>query len=213
MAVVVQPGVEHGDHTIVDYDRKKASGLKAVLKKYPGLVFEGHATDYQKPTGLRAMVEDGIAVLKVGPVLTFAVRETVFALCHIEQELLGGNASFPLSRFVEALDEVMRKNPAHWQTHYTGDDRERAFARKYSFFDRARYYWMEPEVQRALQLLLQNLRSVDIPLSILSQYLPVQYARVREGQLHKNPDAFILDRVKDVLKQYAYATGYRKDWK
>jgi D-tagatose-1,6-bisphosphate aldolase subunit GatZ/KbaZ len=60
---------------------------------------------------------------------------------------------------------------------------------------------------------LQNLRKVDIPLSILSQYLPVQFERVREGRLHKNPDAFIHDRVMDVLKQYAYATGYRKDWR
>lgn len=212
IAVVVQPGVEHGDHTIVDYDRRKAAGLKAALKRYPNLVFEGHATDYQKPKSLKAMVEDGIAVLKVGPSLTFTVRETVFALSRIEQELLEGDSSYTLSRFIETLDEVMLRKPEHWLKHYTGDERKRAFARKYSFFDRARYYWLEPEVKRSLQLLLQNLRSVNIPLSILSQYMPVQFERVREGRLHKDPDVFIHDRVMDVLKKYAYASGYRKDW-
>jgi D-tagatose-1,6-bisphosphate aldolase subunit GatZ/KbaZ len=212
IAVVVQPGVEHGDHTIVDYDRRKAAGLKAALKRHPNLVFEGHATDYQKPKSLKAMVEDGIAVLKVGPSLTFTVRETVFALSRIEQELLEGDSSYTLSRFIETLDEVMLRKPEHWLKHYTGDERKRAFARKYSFFDRARYYWLEPEVKRSLQLLLQNLRSVNIPLSILSQYMPVQFERVREGRLHKDPDVFIHDRVMDVLKKYAYASGYRKDW-
>lgn len=212
IAVVVQPGVEHGDHTIVDYDRRKAAGLKAALKRHPNLVFEGHATDYQKPKSLKAMVEDGIAVLKVGPSLTFTVRETVFALSRIEQELLKGDSSYTLSRFIETLDEVMLRKPEHWLKHYTGDERKRAFARKYSFFDRARYYWLEPEVKRSLQLLLQNLRSVNIPLSILSQYMPVQFERVREGRLHKDPDVFIHDRVMDVLKKYAYASGYRKDW-
>jgi D-tagatose-1,6-bisphosphate aldolase subunit GatZ/KbaZ len=210
IAVVVQPGVEHGDHTIVDYDRGKAARLTAAGKKHPGLVFEGHATDYQKQEGLKAMVEDGIAVLKVGPSLTFAVRETAFALSRIEQELLEGDPSFTLSRFIQTLDRAMLRNPGHWWKHYTGDERELAFARKYSFFDRARYYWVDREVERSLQLLLGNLRSVSIPLSILSQYLPVQFERVREGALEKEPEAFIRDRVMDVLKKYACAAGFRK---
>ena len=35
------------------------------------------------------MVEDGIAILKVGPALTFALREGLFALEQIERELYG----------------------------------------------------------------------------------------------------------------------------
>jgi D-tagatose-1,6-bisphosphate aldolase subunit GatZ/KbaZ len=212
IAAVVQPGVEHGDHTIVDYDRRKSAKLTAALKKYPNLVFEGHATDYQKPEGLKAMVEDGIAVLKVGPSLTFTVRETVFALSRIEQELLGGDSLYTLSHFIENLEKAMLRKPAHWKKHYSGDERELQFARKYSFFDRSRYYWVEPEVEQSLKLLMKNLRSVNIPLSILSQYLPVQFERVREGRLQKDPEVFICDRVMDVLKKYAYASGYREDW-
>ena len=51
-----------------------------------GLVFEGHSTDYQPAYCLREMVEDGVCVLKVGPALTFALREALLALDMIETE-------------------------------------------------------------------------------------------------------------------------------
>jgi D-tagatose-1,6-bisphosphate aldolase subunit GatZ/KbaZ len=207
-AVVVQPGVEHGDHTIIDYDRDKAKRLTSALGNHPDLVFEGHATDYQKRSGLRHMVEDGIAVLKVGPSLTFAVREAVFALSWIEEELLRGDPAFTLSEFVPTLERAMLRNPEHWQKHYPGGEREAAFARKYSFFDRARYYWVDPEVEGSLQLLLNNLGSVDIPLSILSQYFPRQLERIRRGAVEKKPVALIRDRVMNVLENYSFASGF-----
>lgn len=77
IAIVVQPGVEFGDDSIHEYDRNAAEELCKELKNYPSLVFEGHSTDYQTPEALKEMVEDGIAVLKVGPALTFALREAL----------------------------------------------------------------------------------------------------------------------------------------
>jgi D-tagatose-1,6-bisphosphate aldolase subunit GatZ/KbaZ len=207
MAVVVQPGVEHGDHTIVEYDRKKAQGLKAALRDYPDLVFEGHATDYQKARGLKEMVEDGIAILKVGPALTFAAREAIFLLSYMEDEIFSGKREIRLSRFREILDESMMENPLHWQKHYIGDELEVAFARKFSFFDRARYYWVDKKVQSSLALLMTNLRSVEIPLSLISQFFPEQYRKVRNGELDRDPENFIRDRIREVLKTYAYAVG------
>ena len=90
VGVVVQPGVEFSDEGVTPYNREKARELCAGLKKRPGLVFEGHSTDYQTRECLRLMVEDGIAILKVGPALTYALRQALFALNDIENELLSG---------------------------------------------------------------------------------------------------------------------------
>ena len=46
---------------------------------------------------LRALVEDHFAILKVGPELTFAFREAVFALEAIERELSSGGRPTGLS--------------------------------------------------------------------------------------------------------------------
>ena len=59
---------------MIEYDREAAKALTASLAAHGGMVFEGHSTDYQPRKCLRQMVEDGIAILKVGPALTFALR-------------------------------------------------------------------------------------------------------------------------------------------
>jgi len=206
IAVVVQPGVEHGDHTIVEYNRDKAKELTFAIKRYQNIVFEGHTTDFQTKRALREMVEDGIAILKVGPSLTYAVREAVFMLNYIEEELLKNNKDVTLSHFIEIFDEAMRNNPKYWNKYYTGDEETIRFKRKYSFFDRARYYWVDGKVKDALNTLIKNLRSVDLPFSIISQFLPRQYKKIREGTLDKDPESLIRGRVMDVLKNYSYAS-------
>ena len=71
MALVVQPGVEFADESVVEYSRPKARELVACLKEYPDLALEGHSTDYQPRSCLRELVEDGVAILKVGPASFF----------------------------------------------------------------------------------------------------------------------------------------------
>ena len=44
-----------------------------------------------------------------------------------------------------------------------------------------------------------------IPLTLLSQYLPIQYAAVRAGRLANDPRAFCSNGVAHVLRQYARA--------
>ena len=88
VGVVVQPGVEFGSDEVSVYNRNNAKKLCQVLKKYPDIVFEGHSTDYQPSKKLQEMVEDGIAIIKVGPALTNALREGLFALSHIEENLI-----------------------------------------------------------------------------------------------------------------------------
>ena len=207
IAVVVQPGVEHGDHTIIEYDRRKAEALTNSLKKHRGIVFEGHATDYQTREGLRAMVEDGIAFLKVGPSLTFSAREALFLLNYIEDELFSCNEMKKRSHFIRTLEQAMLKNPVHWKKHYTGSEWELSFARKYSLFDRSRYYLGDEDVIASMRTLIENLRSVNLPLPLMSQFFPVQYAKIRRKKLDKDPESLIRDRIREVLADYSFAVG------
>jgi len=209
IAVVVQPGAEHGDHTVVEYDREKAKNLSSSLMEYPHLVFEGHATDYQTARGLKEMVEDGIAILKVGPSLTFNLRESVFLLNYIEEELFRGNPKKTLSMFIDTLEQAMLENPQHWKKHYQGNEVELQFARRYSLFDRARYYWVDEKVKSSLKVLINNLSSVDLPISLISQFFPEQYKKVRLGSLKKDPEIFIRDRIMEILKAYSSAVRNR----
>ena len=204
IGLVVQPGVEFGDGDVFLYDSAKAACLTACLNELP-LVFEGHSTDYQTPSTLRAMVRDGIAILKVGPALTFALREALFALEGVEKEILRGTGK-QLSDFRAVLEYAMLESPGNWAKHYHGDGNATRFARAYSFSDRARYYLPAPAVNTAVARLVENLSAAPLPLSPLSQYLPMQYPRVRAGTLENNPVALLLDRVGDCIDEYYYAT-------
>jgi D-tagatose-1,6-bisphosphate aldolase subunit GatZ/KbaZ len=206
IAVVVQPGVEFGNETIHEYNREAAKDLTQALKKYPNLVFEGHSTDYQTPTALKHMVADGIAILKVGPALTFALREGLFALNHIENELFRHTPEINLSNFIKVLDAAMVKKPENWQKHYHGSARSIRLARKYSFSDRCRYYLPVQEIREALGLLMNNLRSISIPLTLISQYLPIQYTKIRNGLLNNDPESLVKDRVVNCIDKYLYGT-------
>ena len=205
--VVVQPGVEFGDEEVIEYDADKAAALTAALSGYNGLVFEGHSTDYQTKYKLREMVRDGIAILKVGPALTFALREALFALAGMEAALLPQYPQLTPSRYIETLDAVMTENDGNWRRYYHGSEERRAFKRKYSFSDRCRYYLPEPRVQAAEARLLANLSETGIPLSLLSQFMPIQYTRVREGTLACRPEALLRDRIENCIDEYLFAVG------
>ena len=211
VAVVVQPGAEFGDDTIVDYEPRRAADLSALVATLPALVYEAHSTDYQRPAALGALVRDHFAILKVGPALTFAFREALFALELIEREALatglGTAGGGEPSRLRETLDATMREDPAHWRAYYRGGEDELAFARAFGFSDRCRYYWPRPDVRDALERLLGNLSRRSTPLALLSQYLPAQYAAVRAGNLEPSPEALIRHRIGAVLETYWAACG------
>ncbi|MDQ0808992.1 D-tagatose-1,6-bisphosphate aldolase subunit GatZ/KbaZ [Streptomyces sp. B3I7] len=199
MALVVQPGVEFDHLKVVDYDRERTGELRAVLDSEPGMVFEAHSTDYQTPEALSALVEDHWAVLKVGPGLTFALREALYALAGIEEELLAPERR---SGLPEVVERRMRAEPSWWEGYYEGDDEERRLARRYSYSDRVRYYWPDPAIEAAVTALFDNLSATGIPLPLLSARLPEQYRRVRAGLLEASPRALAVDRVRDVLRDY-----------
>jgi len=204
IAVVVQPGVEFGENHILSYYSTHAKHLSEYIHQNRKLVFEAHSTDYQTTEALKGLVEDHFAILKVGPELTFAYREAVFALEMIERELLSPDLT---SNLRAVIDEVMLENPVHWHAYYRGTEREMALARMFSYSDRIRYYWSEPKVKKALSRLMKNLGAVQLPEPLLSQYLPEQYRKICQGTLSNNPMAVTEDKIQQILEKYATACG------
>jgi D-tagatose-1,6-bisphosphate aldolase subunit GatZ/KbaZ len=204
IALVVQPGVEFHQDGVVEYDSRKAQRLSACLAAEPQFVFEAHSTDYQTPESLAALVRDHFAILKVGPALTFALREAVWALDQIEREWLGEERS---SRVRETLLAAMRSDPTHWRKYYRGSGRTLELQLEYSLSDRIRYSWPEASVTRALARLEASFDAGPPPLPLLRQYLPSGYGAVRRGELRPSAQNLIVRHVREVLNDYSHACG------
>jgi D-tagatose-1,6-bisphosphate aldolase subunit GatZ/KbaZ len=200
LALVVQPGVEFDHHKVIDYQPAEAHELSRRIEREAGLVYEAHSTDYQTPGALAALVRDHFAILKVGPAVTFALREALWALVDIEREI----AAAPGESLKEIVLGAMQREPRYWQPYYT-DQSSRRLDLQFSLSDRIRYYWSVPEVREASDALIANLRKRPIPLTVLSQYLPVQYAAIREGALANDPRELLIDGVGRVLRDYGNA--------
>jgi D-tagatose-1,6-bisphosphate aldolase subunit GatZ/KbaZ len=205
VAVVAQPGVDFDDRHVLDYDSAKAAALGASILRVPRLVFEAHSTDYQTEHALAALVRDHFAVLKVGPALTFALREALFALSFIEDALIGDVAL--RSRLRDVVDAAMRAQPEHWAPYYRGDEAEQRLARQFGYSDRIRYYWLQPAVAAAVEQLFDNLARQPVPETLVAQWLPDVYAACRAGVLAKAPRAWVRHRIRDVIAHYARACG------
>ena len=203
IALVVQPGVEFGHDFILDYDPDAAQALSRFVEG-KNLVYEAHSTDYQTLNALQGLVRDHFAILKVGPALTFAYREAVFALAMMEEILLPEHQR---SNLIGTLDQVMVSNPMHWQKYYQGDSAQQQFARLYSLSDRCRYYWSDPILQEALQRLLENLQYHTLPLSLISQFMPNQYEQIRQRRISNSAEELIKDKIVEVLEIYRLATS------
>ena len=202
-AFVVQPGVEFGDDFVHFYNSKKTKALSNALKAIPGFVFEGHSSDYQRSEDLKNMVTDGVAILKVGPGMTFALRETLFLLEAVEEVLI------PLasrSNFKKTLLEEMSKNKIYWEKYYLGTPKEIEYKKLYSYSDRCRYYLPAENVKKAMEKLIANIP--ELPPALLSQFFPLQYRRYMAGKLSNDPLSIIYDRIGEICNDYALACGY-----
>ena len=196
IGLVVQPGVEFDHHQVIDYIPANAVALSRGIEPVDGMVFEAHSTDYQTAGALEALVQDHFAILKVGPGLTFAMREAFWALSDIASELhaLSGPA------VKETLLAQMKRNPRYRQAYYTNPEQQE-FDLQFSLIDRTRYYWSAPVVEQACSRLLESLSS-GIPLTLICLYMPVQYSAIRAGRLKSDPRELVLDAIEHVLRQY-----------
>lgn len=202
IGTVVQPGVEFDHHKVIDYDRAKAVQLSAALDAQPHIVFEAHSTDYQTPKALKQLVEDHFAILKVGPGVTFALREAFWALDAIEREWIGEDKA---SRFRHIAIERMKADPRNWAKYYHATGADLQFDLQYSLSDRIRYYWPDAQITAAQETMFDNLTDNPPPLALISQYLPEAYAAIRNAGLTPTPANLVIAHIGATLEAYRAA--------
>ena len=204
IGVVVQPGVEFASTEVIPYEPEKARRLAGALADLPGFVFEAHSTDYQPAASLDSLVRDGFAILKVGPWLTFAMREALYGLDCIARVLDPTPVEDGLPAAMEAL---MLREPGNWLKYYQGSSDELRLQRHFSFRDRIRYYWPHAEAQAAVDRLSTKLGNRSIPEPLVSQYLGGLYPEVVNGSLSAQPRDLVLGAVLQVLQRYDHASS------
>lgn len=199
IATVVQPGVEFDHDKVVDYVPERARALSAAIEPVDHIVYEAHSTDYQTAAALAALVRDHFAILKVGPGVTFALREALWALDAIERETLSADQRANLRA---VTIERMRAEPANWQKYYHDSGANLDFQLNYSFSDRIRYYWPDPAIAAAQNELFANLRAHVPPLPLVSQYLPLAFAAHRVGRASLDPVDLVIAHIDATLDAY-----------
>jgi len=204
VAMVVQPGLDFGNESVVPFRPAQARALCEAVLQFPAAIFEAHSTDYQQPAAYRSLVEGHFAILKVGPAATFALREALYALEAVEAELI---APEDRSGLRAALEAAMLADPGNWASHYHGDQAQQHYLRHFSYSDRSRYYWTVPAVDAAVKRLFANLSQRLIPLPLISQYLPQLRNRVEAEGLAPTPRALGIANVQRALSAYADACG------
>ncbi|RWE38141.1 D-tagatose-bisphosphate aldolase, class II, non-catalytic subunit [Mesorhizobium sp.] len=204
LGVVVQPGVEFGNADIIAYAPEKAIELVVVLERMPQFVFEAHSTDYQPAEALGMLVRDGFAILKVGPWLTFALREALYGLSLIADQMVPDPSRENLQA---AMERVMLASPENWRNYYSGTSNEQRLQRHFSFSDRIRYYWLTPEAQRAMRAVLAALGDTEIPRPLISQFIGHLDVDVGAGRIRPTAHGLLLGSVTRVLDIYRNATN------
>ncbi|TAA44064.1 D-tagatose-bisphosphate aldolase, class II, non-catalytic subunit [Pseudoxanthomonas winnipegensis] len=202
VASVVQPGVEFDHHSVVDYGPDKAVALSRSITTVPNMVFEAHSTDYQTRDALAALVRDHFAILKVGPGLTFALREALWALDAIEREWIEPARQ---ARLREVVLQRLHAEPGHWRRYYHGQGHALDIDLQYSLSDRIRYYWPDARIEQARLQLFDNLRRDPPPISLVSQFLPHALHALRTGTATLDPQSLAMAHVSAVLDEYHHA--------
>lgn len=205
IGLVVQPGVEFGHANVIHFKASDAQELSAWLKPNPNIVFEAHSTDYQTTQALSELVVGGFAILKVGPGLTFALREAYYGLDQIAGILCEG---YDAGSLPAKMEQIMLNRPEYWQDYYDGTAAEKYVQRHYSYSDRIRYYWTDVAALQAVDELFATLDGVEIAETLVSQYLPRQYAQVAlTGEVVSAKDLAVA-AIRTALKAYSEACGF-----
>ncbi len=202
VALVVQPGVEFNHTDVHVYDPPKAADLSKTVLDFPRIVYEAHSTDYQPSDSYLRLINDHFAILKVGPQLTFALREALFALAAIEDELVEEHQR---SDLIAVCEHVMQFEPAHWRKHYGEGGLQSRILRRFSYSDRIRYYWPHPHVSAAVGTMFRNLSETPIPLPLLSQYLPTAIGADNDNQGSNVSRELVIRHIMRVCATYAGA--------
>lgn len=205
VGLVVQPGVEFGPSEI-DHLPTDATGvdLRSILQDYPGICFEAHSTDYQHPNAYPRLAQMGFAFQKVGPALTFAYRQTMYALDFLIDALDGSARTTPVLR--DVLEAEMLRAPGYWQGHYSGGPDTLKTLRHFSYSDRIRYYWPTNTSQAAVAAIHERLSKQALPDPMVEQFFsPNLLERAAQlEQTHPKSQALVLAGIQQALKPYFF---------
>lgn len=199
VSVVTQPGVDFGHSSVYPFVKDKARSLSQAILLEDSLTFEAHSTDYQSTEALTDLVKNHFFFLKVGPELTFRFREAVFALIEIEARI---KPEAP-SGLKEVIARRMDENDGYWRNYYQGTASETALLRIFSYSDRIRYYWSDPDVSEALNRLIQNLKSARISETVASQF----FSGLEFEDIPTDPEPLIARHVQRCVQRYFEAAG------
>ncbi|MEP3297336.1 MAG: class II D-tagatose-bisphosphate aldolase, non-catalytic subunit [Pseudoruegeria sp.] len=150
--LVVQPGVEFAPMAVHHLPMARDPELLSALKDWPGVCLEAHSTDYQAPEVFPRLAELGFAFQKVGPALTFAYRQALYAL-DCARGLTGGASS----GLRDTMEGLMSSQPNLWQNHYEGSADDLYLQRHFGLADRIRYYWPQKAALQAVDALRSDL--------------------------------------------------------
>ena len=205
IGIVVQPGLEFGPTEIDHFDLGQPDQLSPVLADAPGIAFEAHSTDYQRPAVFPALARRHFAVLKVGPALTFAYRKAVYALDKVAGWLAPPSRREPIS---EVLERLMVEDDRHWRSHYQGSAAELRILRHFGWADRIRYYWAHTEAKARVAALEAAIDASDVVAPLLDQFFDAatfERAEALRGQGHLRSKALIYAAIQSALTPYFFA--------
>jgi D-tagatose-1,6-bisphosphate aldolase subunit GatZ/KbaZ len=200
--LVVQPGVEFTPMHVHHLPLARDPGLAQATAHHPGVCLEAHSTDYQHPAAFPRMAELGFAFQKVGPALTFAWRQAVYALDQM-RALAGWGA--PLVQ--PAMESLMLSDPGHWHAHYHGTPADQHLMRHFALADRIRYYWPRPQATAAVTALLDDLAPRRLPDPLLWQVFAPQVLDRAETLPGPRPQALIAAQVQQALAPYFFGAS------
>jgi len=202
IAIVVQPRVESAQMSVVLYDPARATALVAARSDLGGLVYEAHSTDYQTGKALNALVDDGFAILKVGPSLSYALREALYGMEMAAAEVDGGPRALR-----DTMERLMVGDPGVWTDHIHGDPASQRSQRHYGLADRIRYFWPHPDAAAAVAALHNRFRTAAPHIGLLSQYIggPLVKEALEAGDDLRDPDVLAKRAIRRALRPWMEA--------
>lgn len=145
--LVVQPGVEFSPTGVHNLPMDRDPHLLDALQDHPNVCLEAHSTDYQDSAVYPRLANLGFAFQKVGPALTFAYRQALYALDQLRSDS---------RELMNAMETLMLDDPSRWQGHYSGDAEALMDQRHFGLADRIRYYWPQKRAAVAVRELLES---------------------------------------------------------
>lgn len=199
--LVVQPGVEFSPTHIHHLPMHRDPMVLSALQNDPHICLEAHSTDYQHPAAYPRLAQLGFAFQKVGPALTFAWREALYALDTIRAQ--HGRQRGP--SLPDVMEALMLAEPKYWQGHYPSDAANLPSLLHFGLADRVRYFWPHPQADAAVAALFADLGGISLPDAVILQHFTQSELASARQSSQSLPCALALGRVQSALRPYFFS--------